>query len=129
MRANDNTHCPVRGVLDQVGDKWSVLVLLALDRAASPLRFTELKRQVEGISQRMLTETLRDLERNGAVIRTSYPTIPPKVEYALTEMGASFVHVVKPLVSWAKKNHPDIIVARQKFDARRAIADGASVSL
>lgn len=124
MRANNNPHCPVRGVLDQVGDKWSVLVLLALDEAASPLRFTGLKRQVEGISQRMLTETLRNLERNGAVTRTAYPTIPPKVEYALTEMGASFVHVVKPLVLWAKKNHSDIIVARQNFDEKRAVADG-----
>ncbi|WP_250519099.1 helix-turn-helix domain-containing protein [Caballeronia sp. ATUFL_M1_KS5A] len=123
MRANESTDCPVRGVLDHVGDKWSVLVLLALEQSAGALRFTELKRRVDGVSQRMLTETLRGLERNGTVTRTAYPTIPPKVEYALTEMGASFVSVVRPLVSWAKMHHPQILSARREFDTRKSAQD------
>ena len=109
--------CPVRGILDQIGDKWSVLVVLELAKE-SPLRFSELKRRIKGISQRMLTVTLRDLERNGALTRTIYPSIPPKVEYALTPLGVSFVVPIRNLVGWAEDRRLEIIAARKHFDAR-----------
>ena len=117
-RAPEQLHpCPVRGILNQVGDKWSVLVILELAKEC-PLRFSELKQRVRGISQRMLTETLRDLERNGVLTRTMYPTIPPKVEYALTKLGASFVGSIQILVTWAEDRRTEIIAARGRFDAR-----------
>ena len=117
-KAPDELHpCPVRGILAQVGDKWSVLVLLELAKEC-PLRFSELKRRLKGISQRMLTETLRDLERNGALTRTMYPTIPPKVEYALTGLGTSLVGPIQTLGAWAEDRRSEIIAARKHFDAR-----------
>jgi len=94
-----------------------VLVILGLAKE-SPLRFSELKRRINGISQRMLTETLRDLERNGALTRTMYPTSPPKVEYALTQLGVSLVSPIRTLVGWAEDHRPEIIAARKHFDAR-----------
>ncbi len=115
--AKELSPCPVRGILDQVGDTWSVLVILELAKH-SPLRFSELKRRVNGISQRMLTQTLRDLERNGALTRTMYPTIPPKVEYALTQLGVSFTGPVRALVCWAEEHRPEIVDARKHFDER-----------
>ncbi len=115
---SDELHpCPVRGVLDQVGDKWSVLVVLELAKE-NPLRFSELKRRVKGISQRMLTVTLRDLERNGVLTRTMYPSIPPKVEYALTPLGDSLVAPIRNLVDWAEDRRSEIITARKQFDAQ-----------
>lgn len=123
MRASENTPCPVRGVLDQVGDKWSMLVMLRVVER-SPMRFSELRRAVDGISQRMLTETLRGLERNGVLTRTAYPTIPPRVDYAITPLGVSLAQVVRPLVAWAKEHRPEIAEARQRFDTRASAREG-----
>lgn len=118
MKPSDDLHpCPVRGTLDQVGDKWSVLVILQLSKQGT-LRFSDLKRRIDRISQRMLTQTLRDLERNGVITRTMYPTIPPRVEYALTPLGSSLVPPISSLVAWAEEHRSEIIAARRQFDGR-----------
>lgn len=114
----DDPSCPVRSILDRVGDKWTALVISNL--AAGPLRFTEIKRRVEKISQRMLTDTLRGLERDGAVTRTVYPTIPPKVEYALTPLGETILEPVQALVRWAIDNRDQVARARERYDGRSA---------
>ena len=112
----DDGTCPVRSILDRVGDRWTALVISNL--AGGPLRFTELKRRVKGISQRMLTETLRGLERDGMVTRTQYPTIPPKVEYALRPLGESLLEPVQALVRWSVAHRKEIGEARLSYDAR-----------
>ena len=106
----------VSGVLARIGDKWSVLIVMLLGEG--PRRFNELKRMVGGISQRMLTLTLRGLERDGLVTRTAYPTIPPRVDYALTPLGHSLRTPVKALGDWAFAHHDQIARARQDFDGR-----------
>ena len=111
--------CRVRSILDLVGDKWTTLVISNL-AAGGTLRFSELKRRVPGISQRMLTETLRGLERDGALLRTVYPTIPPKVEYTLTELGLSLVGPIQALVIWALDHRPEIMTARSRFDKQQS---------
>ncbi|HEY0328899.1 MAG TPA: helix-turn-helix domain-containing protein [Rhodopseudomonas sp.] len=108
----------VASVLSRVGDKWSVLVIMMLGER--PLRFNELKRMIGGISQRMLTLTLRGLERDGLVTRTVFPTVPPRVDYALTELGRGLSTPVKELGEWAKQHLPDIEGARQQFDRRHS---------
>lgn len=119
------THKPVpisdeciaaRVVLDRIGDKWSLLVMALL--GDGPRRFNELKRAVDGISQRMLTLTVRGLERDGLVTRTMFATIPPKVEYALTPMGKTLLKPVRTLVAWAHEHRQQIQDAREAFDAR-----------
>ncbi len=105
--------CPVRDVLDCIGDRWSLLALLAL--ANGTLRFTEVKRAIGDISQRMLAQTLRTLERDGYVTREVYPTVPPKVEYTLTELGGSLLGRVKPLIAWADANHARVRRARKAY--------------
>lgn len=112
--------CPVREVLDRVGDKWSVLAVFLL--ADRPLRFNEMRRSIEGISQRMLTLTLRRLERDGLVSRTVAPTTPPRVEYALTDLGRTLVTAVEALVAWADVHRQDVEAARQAYDASPAAA-------
>ncbi len=111
--------CPncqrINEVLTRVGDRWSVLVIISLAEYGT-LRFNELKRNL-GISQRMLSRTLRELERDGLVNRTYYPTIPPKVEYSLTPMGESFREPVNALGSWALENLATIDAAREIYDA------------
>ncbi len=104
----------VGDVLSRVGDKWSVLVVSRL--GAGPLRFNELRRSIGGISQRMLTLTLRGLERDGLVTRTAFPTIPPRVDYALTSLGRDLVDPVTALGAWAIRNQPKIARAREQFD-------------
>ncbi len=104
----------IRDILSRVGDKWSLLVIGLLDDRS--LRFTELQRRVDGISHRMLTQTLRNLERDGLVSRTSYPEIPPRVEYAATALGRSLAEPVLGLVGWAAANHEQITTARDTFD-------------
>lgn len=118
----EQTVCPLRGLLDQVGDKWSVLVIRRLNFHGT-LRFSELKREIEGISQRMLTATLRDLERNGLATRTAYPTVPVKVEYALTVLGTSLAGAVASLASWADSHHPEMLAAQQQFNAHSVDRD------
>ncbi len=112
--------CPeckrINEVLARVGDRWSVLIVISLAQYGV-LRFNELKRNL-GISQRMLSLTLRDLERDGLVSRTYHPTIPPKVEYALTPLGHSFREPVKALGHWALENLPNIDAARAEYDAK-----------
>jgi len=110
--------CPVREILDQVGDKWTALVISNL--AAGPLRFSEIKRRVRGISQRMLTATVRGLERNGALLRTVYPTIPPRVDYSLTPLGFSMLVPVQALVGWALDHRAEITEAQLHFDREQA---------
>jgi len=109
-------------VLTRIGDKWSVQVLFQL--GDNTLRFTELKRSIEGISQRMLTLTLRQLERDGLVQRTIYPTVPVKVEYALTDLGRTIRVPVGELAQWAVTYRPDIQAARDVFDGRQPEAAG-----
>jgi DNA-binding HxlR family transcriptional regulator len=104
----------VREVLDRVGDKWSVMVVAQL--GAGPQRFSELRRSIEGISQRMLTLTLRGLERDGLVSRTVHPTVPPSVEYDLTPLGRTLLEPVHALSEWALENRAHIQAARERFD-------------
>ena len=105
----------VSEVLARVGDKWTILVVNELGQG--PRRFNEIRRALGSISQRMLTLTLRNLERDGLVTRTVFPTIPPKVEYELTALGRSLLEPVSALGLWARQNQPTIQNARQKFDA------------
>lgn len=111
----EHPDCGIRDVLDRVGDRWSVLVVVEL--ASGPRRFRELQRGVEGISQRMLTLTVRRLERDGLVIRTVYPTVPAQVDYRLTETGASLTHQVKALADWSLEHRATIAKARDLYDA------------
>jgi DNA-binding HxlR family transcriptional regulator len=106
----------VASVLARVGDKWSVFVIMML--GDGPKRFNELKRMVGGISQRMLTLTLRGLERDGLVTRTVFPTIPPRVDYELTDLGRGLCHPVKALGEWAMSHQDQIEAARSRFDER-----------
>lgn len=113
--------CPVRNVLDRIGDKWSLLVLLTLDRqAAAPLRFNELMRAIPDISQKMLTAVLRTLEADGYVSRKAYPVVPPRVEYTLTERTHSLLPLIKALVDWAKDNMNDIKADRRRYQLKAA---------
>ncbi len=105
----------VTEILSRVGDKWSVQVVVQL--GGGPKRFNELRRSVGGISQRMLTLTLRGLERDGLVTRTIYPTIPPRVDYQLTGLGCSLLKTVRALGDWAIQNRDQILEARRRFDA------------
>lgn len=108
--------CRARAVLERVGDKWSLYAIFALGGGAR--RFTELKRSIDGVSQRMLTVTLRGLERDGIVSRTVYPEIPPRVEYALTPMGRTLLDAVGALIAWADSHLGEIEAARQDYDRR-----------
>src|SRR6202171_2737076 len=115
-RTHDADTCPaVREVLNRVGDKWSVLVVGLLGDGSK--RFSELRRAIEGISQRMLTLTLRGLERDGLVTRTVEPTIPPKVEYELTKLGRTLLVPVDALAQWALENRTSIHEAQRKYDS------------
>ena len=106
----------VSSVLARVGDKWSVLIIVLL--GDGPKRFNEIKRMIGGISQRMLTLTLRGLERDGLVKRTQFPTIPPRVDYELTQLGQSLWETVKPLGAWAQGHVKHITRARATFDKK-----------
>ena len=113
------TLCPVRDVLDRIGDKWSLLTILNLG-STEMLRFNELRKNIEGISQRMLTVTLRALEADGLVARTVYAQVPPRVEYALTAMGQSLLGAVIELGNWAAAHAPAIAEARKRIAAPAA---------
>lgn len=115
-RRAQNYACPVRDVLDRVGDAWSVLVILELSRG--PCRFNALRRVIDGVSQRMLSVTLRHLERDGLVNRTVLPTAPPQVEYALTDRGLSLHQAIGALNDWAEAHQPGIRDSRAAYDAR-----------
>ena len=116
-----HTHLPtdcraISDVLARIGDKWSVLVVTRL--GDKPMRFNELRRSIGGISQRMLTLTLRGLERDGLLTRTVFPTIPPRVDYALTQLGRDLLNPVSALGEWATRNQTKIARARERFDGR-----------
>lgn len=106
--------CPVRGVLDKISDKWSMLLVMTL--ASGPRRFNQLRRDVPDISQKMLTQTLRDLQRDGLVARQVFDTKPPSVEYRLTPMGQSIIVPFGHLIHWASENIRHIDTARTVFD-------------
>jgi DNA-binding HxlR family transcriptional regulator len=114
--------CPLREVLDRVGGKWSVQILVAAVRG--PIRFTELERSIEGVSRRMLTLTLRNLERDGLLERTVYPTVPPKVEYAATPMARELHTHLVGLTSWAERHRGDVAAARRAYDRARGHDSG-----
>jgi DNA-binding HxlR family transcriptional regulator len=109
-----NSRCPSNEVLDMIADKWSVLVIYALRNKLR--RYSDLERMIDGISQKMLTQTLRKLERNGLVVRTVYPVVPPHVEYELTELGSSLYKVLSPLCKWSQDHMPEILEARENYD-------------
>ena len=102
--------------LARIGDKWTVLVVGALSKG--PIRYNEVRRRVEGISQRMLTLTLKGLEQDGLVTRTMYPTIPPRVDYELTELGRKLIVPLRALSVWARENRPAMLAAREAFRRR-----------
>jgi DNA-binding HxlR family transcriptional regulator len=108
--------CPVREVLDRVGDKWSVMVIVLLGQRTH--RFGELHRAIEGISQRMLTLTVRALERDGMISRTVHASVPPRVDYELTELGQTLLIPLGALADWANTHRGDIQAARDRHDRR-----------
>lgn len=115
--------CPTRAMLDRIGDKWTVLILGAL--MDGPRRFGWLHRTIEGVSRKMLTQTLRALERDGLVNRRVYPEVPVRVEYSLTEAGRSLAAVVSFLTQWASTHMPAVIESREEFDRSALASDGS----
>ncbi|MBX4928872.1 winged helix-turn-helix transcriptional regulator [Rhizobium binae] len=115
LAALDFSNCPIRDMMQQIGGKWSTLLLEVL--AAEPRRFGELRRMLPDISQRMLTQTLRDLQRDGYIDREVFPTKPPSVEYSMTELGRSLYQPLSQLLNWAEANHDAVRAARSRFDA------------
>jgi DNA-binding HxlR family transcriptional regulator len=113
-------NCPCRDILDLVASKWSALVIGALDDG--PTRFGALRRKIEGVTQKMLSQTLRELERDGLVLRTVYPTVPPAVEYALTTLGRSVADPLAAIRDWSERHLDDIEAARERFDRRAEVA-------
>lgn len=111
----DPAACPVRDVLDHIGDKWTTLILCVL--AGRPMRFSAVRRALPDISKRMLTQSLRGLERDGLIDRAVFPTKPPSVEYRLTALGTSVLEPLRALIDWAQANHAAIAAARRGFDA------------
>jgi DNA-binding HxlR family transcriptional regulator len=110
--------CPCRQILDMVADKWTALVIGALQDG--PRRFGQLRDRLEGVSQKMLTQTLRGLERDGLVVRTVYPTMPMRVEYSLTEIGRSAIEPLAALRAWSERNYDSIALSRLAYDDRKA---------
>ena len=115
LAALDFSNCPVRDMMQQIGGKWSTLLLEVL--AAEPRRFGELRRMLPDISQRMLTQTLRDLQRDGYIAREVFPTKPPSVEYSMTDLGRSLYQPLSQLLNWAEANHEAVRAARSRFDS------------
>ncbi len=108
--------CPTRIILDRIADKWTVLLLTVV--AEQPTRFNALRRRVDGVSQKVLSQTLKSLERDGLVTRHAYPTVPVTVEYAITPLGASLERTLAPLARWASENIDQINAAQTQFDDR-----------
>ena len=113
----ESENCPMRELLNQIGDTWTMLIILNL--GAGKQRFSELKRRVGGISQRMLTQTLRQLERDGMLTRTVFPTNPPSVEYELSDLGFSMLDAIRALIEWTAANQNKIADAREIYDKKQ----------
>jgi len=116
-----NESCPTRMVLDRIADKWTVLIVGALENKTK--RFGELRREIGGVSQKMLTQTLRGLERDGLVTRVVYASVPPKVEYSLTELGRTLVRTLEAICDWSEKNIEDVLKARDDYDTQNRVPD------
>ncbi|MDC7340403.1 winged helix-turn-helix transcriptional regulator [Streptomyces lydicus] len=114
--------CPSRTVVEALANKWVLYVLGALRRHDRPMRFSELRRLLDGITQKMLTQTLRALERDGLVHRTVYPTVPPRVEYGLTDLGVEAGQLTSAIGAWSVVHAQQILTARQNFDDQAATA-------
>jgi len=114
-RVEETQSCEIRDLLDRLGDKWSLLVVELLGEGTR--RFSELRRAIDDISQRMLTLTLRRLERDGLVRRTVHPVVPPQVDYDLTDLGVTLLDAVAPLVAWARQHRDRVATARAAYDA------------
>ena len=112
-------NCPTRLLLDRIADKWTVLLLTTL--SAGPMRFNALKRRVEGVSQKMLSQTLRQLERDGLVTRSVEATVPVSVTYAITPLGETLVEALQPVIDWAESRMPMVAEAQATFDLRNAL--------
>ncbi len=112
-----NGDCPTRQVLDRIGDKWTALIIGMLD--GRPKRFSELQRSIVGISHKMLTQTLRNLERDGLVQRTLYPEVPPRVEYVLTPLGETLCTPITAIRHWAEEHIAEVTVAQTLYDTRK----------
>jgi DNA-binding HxlR family transcriptional regulator len=110
--------CPARELLDRIADKWTTLIIGVLTEIDTPVRFTELRRAIGGISQKMLTQTLRDLERDGLVVRVVFPVIPPRVEYSLTPLGLTLKEPLGALSLWTERHSAEVREAQAAFDAR-----------
>ena len=110
-----NKDCPTRQVLNRIADKWTVLVVGSLTQRTK--RFSELKKEISGISQKMLTQTLRGMERDGLLTRKVYPTVPPKVEYTLTALGHSLITMLNEIRNWSEGNIEKVLVAQKEYDA------------
>jgi len=109
--------CPTRQILDRVGDKWAVLILLLVRH--EPMRFNALRRAIEGISQKMLSQVLKSLERDGLIKRRAIATVPVTVEYSITPLGATLANAVDPLRGWAESNLKEVLNAQRRYDAQR----------
>ncbi|HUN05682.1 MAG TPA: helix-turn-helix domain-containing protein [Aggregatilineales bacterium] len=107
--------CPVRQALDRLGDKWTTLIIGMLEDG--PKRFSDLRRGISGISQKMLTQTLRSLERDGLVTRTLYPEVPPRVEYALTPLGKTLCEPIAAIIRWTEAHIDEVVTAQRRYDA------------
>ncbi len=113
--------CPTRMVLSRIADKWTVLVVSSLEFETK--RFSTLRREIGGISQKMLTQTLRGLERDGLIKRTIYPSVPPKVEYSLTPLGRTLVELLDSIRAWSETNIEDVLKAQGKYDSENVKAE------
>ncbi|WP_254924344.1 MULTISPECIES: winged helix-turn-helix transcriptional regulator [unclassified Rhodococcus (in: high G+C Gram-positive bacteria)] len=116
----------IREVLDRIGDKWTVLVISTL--GAGPLRYSDLQASIPGISQRMLTVTVKELERDGLVTRTAYPEVPPRVVYELTDLGRSLQEAVRALAGWAARNH-SVVAAHRKLHEATGVGRAAATAV
>ena len=110
--------CPARELLDRIADKWTMLIVGVLAASSAPVRFTVLRRTISGISQKMLTQTLRQLERDGLVTRRVFPVIPPRVEYEATPLGRTLEEPLAALSAWTEKHMSEVRQAQHRFDAR-----------
>lgn len=114
-----DNRCPTRVVLDRIADKWTALVMVLLEERT--MRFSEVQRAIRGISVKMLTQTLRGLERDGLVARTVYPTVPQRVEYALTPLGRTLIEPLRQIKIWSESHMPSVLEARDAYDARVSV--------